>query len=173
MDVEQGNLVIGFRWRRNGPADYPALAVFNELYGGGDTSRLFLNIREERALCYAVGSSVDRYKEVMFVTAGIDFQRREETEEAILAELAELAGGNISSDELETARKNVASAYLQGLDSPSSVCDFRLGQNLLGSGGDLRQYAALADEVKAEDIARIASEMKPELSYFLRRGAEE
>ncbi len=172
MDVEQGNLVIGFRWCRTRPADYPTLAVFNELYGGGEASRLFLNIRENRSLCYAVGSSVERYKEVMFVTAGIDFDKREETEEAILTELRDLAEGNVSRDELETARKNVASAYLQGLDSPASVCDFRLGQNLLGSGGDLRQYAVLAAEVKVEDIARIASEMKPEIAYFLRRGAE-
>ena len=173
MDVEQGNLVIGFRWCRTRPADYPTLAVFNELYGGGEASRLFLNIRENRSLCYAVGSSVERYKEVMFVTAGIDFDKREETEEAILTELRDLAEGNVSRDELETARKNVTSAYLQGLDSPASVCDFRLGQNLLGSGGALRQYAALAAEVRAEDVARIASEMKPELSYFLRGGGEE
>ena len=168
MDVEQGNLVIGFRWHRSGPADYPALAVFNELYGGGDNSRLFLNIREDRALCYAVGSSVERYKEIMFVAAGIDFDKREEAQEAILAELGDLARGNISSVELETARRSVAAAYLQGLDNPASVCEFRLGQNLLGSGGDLRQYAALAAEVQAEDVARIASEMKPQLSYFLR-----
>lgn len=168
MDVEQGNLVIGFRWHRSGPADYPALAVFNELYGGGDNSRLFLNIREDRALCYAVGSSVERYKEIMFVAAGIDFDKREEAQEAILAELGDLARGSISSVELETARRSVAAAYLQGLDNPASVCEFRLGQNLLGSGGDLRQYAALAAEVQAEDVARIASEMKPQLSYFLR-----
>ena len=173
MDVEQGNLVLGFRYKRSGRADYPALAVFNELFGGGDASRLFLELREKRSLCYAVDSGVERYKECMMVTAGIDFDRREETEEAILRELAELARGNISPEELETARRSVSSGYLEGLDSPSAVCAFRLGQNLLGSGGDLRQYAALAAEVRAEDVARIASEMKPELSYFLRGGGEE
>ena len=173
MDVEQGNLVLGFRYRRSGPADHPALAVFNELFGGGEASRLFLKIREDRALCYAVGSSVDRYKETMFVTAGIGFDRREETEEAILAELRQLAKGNISPQELETARRNVSAAYRQGLDSPGAVCAFRLGQNLLGASGDLRQYAALAAEVRAEDVARIASEMDFEFSYFLRGRAEE
>ena len=173
MDVEQGNLVLGFRYKRSGRADYPALAVFNELFGGGDASRLFLELREKRSLCYAVDSGVERYKECMMVTASIDFDRREETEEAILGELAELARGNISPEALETARRSVSSGYLEGLDSPSAVCAFRLGQNLLGSGGDLRQYAALAAEVRAEDVARIASEMKPELSYFLRGGGEE
>ena len=173
MDVEQGNLVLGFRWRRGGGADYPALAVFNELFGGGSASRLFLELREKRALCYAVGSSVDRYKESILVTAGIDARRREEAEEAVLEQLARLAAGDISPRELESARRSVSAGYLQGLDSPSAVCAFRLGQNLLGAGGDLRQYAALASEVSGEDVARIASEMRPELSYFLRGEAAE
>ncbi len=172
MDVEQGNLVLGFRYRRSGKADHPALAVFNELYGGGSASRLFMNVREKRSLCYAVGSGVERYKETMTVTAGIDFDRREETEEAILEELRQLAAGNITAQELESARKSVAAGYLQALDSPASLCAFRLGQDLLGEGGDLRQYAALASEVQAEDVARIAAGMEPELSYFLRRGEE-
>ncbi len=173
LDVEQGNLVLGFRWRRGGEADYPALAVFNELFGGGSASRLFLELREKRALCYAVGSGVERYKETMLVTAGIDAHRREETEAAVLDELARLAAGDISPQELETARRSVSAGYLQALDSPSSICSFRLGQELLGAEGTLRQYAALASEVRGEDVARIASEMQPELSYFLSRGAEE
>ena len=172
MDVEQGNLVLGFRWRRSAGADYPALAVFNEIFGGGSASRLFLNVREKRALCYMIGSGVERFKEAMTVTAGIDFDRREETEEAVFCELRRIAEGDIPPEELETARRSVAAGYLQGLDSPSGVCAFRLGQNLLGAGGGLRQYAALAAEVRAEDVARIASEMQPELSYFLKRGAE-
>ncbi len=172
MDVEQGNLVIGFRYRRSGRADYPALAVFNELYGGGAASRLFLNVREKRSLCYMADSSIDRYKETMFVTAGIDFDRREETEEAVLSELRELAEGRIGREELENARRSVSAAYLQAMDAPAALCFFRLGQDLLGAGGDLRQYAALASEVTADDIARIAGDMVPELSYFLRGEAE-
>ena len=168
VDAEQGQLVLGFRWRRSGPADYPALAVFNELFGGGTGSRLFRNVREKRSLCYQIGSSVERYKEIMFVSAGIDVHRQEETEKAILSELRALAGGAISPEELETARESVKTEYLQGLDSPGTLCAFRLGQNLLGTGGDLRQFAALAEEVTAQDVGRIASEMQPELVYFLR-----
>ena len=173
MEVEQGNLVICFRHRRRGPADYPALSVFNEIFGGGPASRLFLNVREKRSLCYYVGSSVDRFKGAMLVSAGIDFDRQEETEEAIFAELRRLASGDIPADELEAARRSVATNYLRGLDSPSAICSFRLGQSLLGTGGDLRQYAALAAEVRAEDVAAAAAAMEPGLVYFLKRGAEQ
>ena len=171
MEVEQGNLVICFRYRRTGPADYPALSVFNEIFGGGPASRLFLNVREKRSLCYSVGSGVDRFKEAMLVAAGIDFDRQEETEEAVFAELKRLAEGDIPEEELEAARRSVATGYLRGLDSPSAICNFRLGQSLLGAGGDLRQYAALSAEVRAEDVAAIAAAMAPGLVYFLRKGA--
>ncbi len=171
MEVEQGNLVICFRYRRTGPADYPALSVFNEIFGGGPASRLFLNVREKRSLCYSVGSGVDRFKEAMLVAAGIDFDRQEETEEAVFAELKRLAEGDIPEEELEAARRSVATGYLRGLDSPSAICNFRLGQSLLGAGGDLRQYAALSAEVRAEDVAAIAAAMEPGLVYFLRKGA--
>ena len=173
MDVEQGNLVIGFRRHRSGDAAHPALAVFNELFGGGPASRLFLNVREKRSLCYYAGSSIDRYKEVMLVHAGIGFDRREETEEAIFSELTDLAAGHIDPGELETARKGVATGYLSALDNPGAICAFRMGQGLLGAGGDLRQFAGEALQVTAEDVGRVAAEFRPELSYFLRKGASE
>ena len=173
MEVEQGNLVIYFRYRRNGPADYPALSVFNEIFGGGPASRLFLNVREKRSLCYFVGSSVDRFKEAMLVSAGIDSDRLEETEAAVFAELQRLADGDVPAEELEAARRSVAANYLRGLDSPSGICNFRMGQSLLGAGGDLRQYAALASEVTAADVAAAAAAMEPGLVYFLKKGAAE
>ncbi|MBR4656194.1 MAG: insulinase family protein [Oscillospiraceae bacterium] len=173
MDVEQGNLVIGFRRGRKGDANLPALMVFNELFGGGPSSRLFMNVREKRSLCYYVGSSVDQFKESMTVSAGIGFDRAREAEEAILFELERLTAGEIPGEDLATAKKSVASDYLSALDSPIAIGTFRLSQSLLGAGGDLRQFAELVSAVTAEEVARIASEMRPGLVYFLRRGEEE
>ncbi len=172
MDVEQGNLVIGFRRGRKGDAALPALMVFNELFGGGPSSRLFMNVREKRSLCYYVGSSVDQFKESMTVSAGIGFDRAQEAEEAILFELGRLAAGEIPEEDLATAKKSVASDYLSALDSPIAIGTFRLSQSLLGAGGDLRQFSELVSAVTAEEVARIASEMRPDLVYFLRRGEE-
>ena len=55
MDVNQGNLVIGWRLGEcMEDPDFPALYVFNELYGGSPSSKLFLNVREKLSLCYFV-----------------------------------------------------------------------------------------------------------------------
>ena len=96
-----------------------------------------------------------------------------EAEEAILFELERLAAGEIPEEDLATAKKSVASDYLSALDSPIAIGTFRLSQSLLGAGGDLRQFSELVSAVTAEEVALIASEMRPDLVYFLRRGEEE
>ncbi|MEG2118045.1 MAG: insulinase family protein, partial [Clostridia bacterium] len=53
MDVTQGKLTLGFRSpiTLNSP-DYIKFALFNELFGGSSTSKLFMNVREKLSLCY-------------------------------------------------------------------------------------------------------------------------
>ena len=45
------------RHHRNNP-DYYAIEVFNEAFGGGFSSRLFLDIRTKRGLAYSVGGGI-------------------------------------------------------------------------------------------------------------------
>ncbi len=172
-DAEGETLTLGFRCRRSGPADDPALAVFHALFGGGEESRLRRNVQGKLQGCDWADSCVDRFQGVMLVSAGIGAGSGEEAEKDILAELRELAGGRIAAEELDAARKNVAAAYLRALDEPTALCDFRLEQNLLGYGGDLQQYAALAAEVSPEDVMRIAANMSPELVCLLRGRTED
>ncbi len=172
MDVKQGNLAIGFRMTPGGHTDQAALLVFNELFGGGASSRLFRSVREEKSLCYSIGSSVDRFKEIMTVSAGIGFDKREEAEEAIYKELEALQHGEFTPEELETAKRGVAGALKNGLDKQSAICGFNLAQEMLGEVGDLAHFAALSMVVQPEDVQAIAQRMKPELSYFLRKGEQ-
>ena len=61
MDVTQGKLCIGFRCPENTAVEnYPAVIVYNTVFGGSATSKLFENVREKLSLCYYVSSSIDR-----------------------------------------------------------------------------------------------------------------
>ena len=167
-DAERGILTLGFRYHPSASADDPALAVFHALFGGGEDSRLFRSAQEKLATFAWAGSYVDRFQGVMLVSADVGSGSGEEAENAILGELQQFREGKLTPEELEAARKNVADAYLRGLNDPADLCDFLLEQNLLGYGGNLRQYAALATEVRLEDVVRIAGDMVPELSCYLR-----
>ena len=63
MDVTQGKLVIGMRTGITASdPDYPALVLLNSVYGSGVTSKLFVNVREKRSLCYYASSAVEKFK---------------------------------------------------------------------------------------------------------------
>ena len=164
-ELERGYLILGFRYPRRSETEDPTLAVFGQLFGGS-SSRLNRELKDQRSLCRALNSSVDRYTESVTVTAELEAEQREEAEEAILSELRRLSEGEISTEELASARKNAEITYLRRLEDPSALCEFRMGQYLLDAGGDLRQYAALASEVRPEDVAEIASRMRHSLTFF-------
>ncbi len=175
MDVTQGRLVMGFRLDRGDAREeprYAALAVFNALFGGSATSRLFLNVRERLALCYYASSTVDRNKGAMFVSAGIDPDKFEEVHAEILAQLASLANGFIEPWELEAAKRGVISSLLASLDEPMGLEALYLDRAILGSRPGPEEFAALCELVTAEDVAAVAAEAKLTHTYFLTAEAD-
>lgn len=119
MDVTQGKLALGFRtgggciWSE----DYPALLVCNAVYGGTPTSKLFLNVREKLSLCYFASSMLEKFKGIMMVSSGIEFQNYEKAKDEILAQLENCRGGNIEAWELEGAKRSIISGLYATMDA--------------------------------------------------------
>ncbi len=168
MDVTQGRLVMGFRLRKTmeNPS-YAALAVFNALFGGSATSRLFLNVRERLALCYYANSAVDRHKGALFVSAGIDFDKYDEARREILAQLSSIANGFIEPWELEAAKRGVVSSLLASLDDPLGLEGLYLDRAVLGYRARPEELAALCELVTARDVAAVAGDALLTHIYFL------
>ena len=58
-DVKQGKLNMGFRTGTHfTDDDYPALQLFNGLFGGFSHSKLFINVRETASLAYYAASRI-------------------------------------------------------------------------------------------------------------------
>ncbi len=173
MDVSQGNLAIGFRmgnimYRPN----YAAITVFNTIYGGGVTSKLFANVREKLSLCYYASSSVDANKGVMTVSSGIDPAKYEEALAEILAQLDACRNGDISEYEFTSAKNYVAASLRSYNDSPSTMDDFYLGQEIKNLQYGLDEYAGLVELVTLEDVIEIAKSVELDTVYFLKNREE-
>lgn len=173
MDVAQGNLTIGFRmgevmYRPN----YAAMTLFNTIYGGGVTSKLFANVREKLSLCYYASSSVDNNKGIMTVSSGIDPTKYEDALAEILAQLDACRKGDISDKEFEAAKSYVVASLRSYNDSASTMDDFYLGQELKGLTYDLDEYAGLVDMVELADIVEIAKSVELDTVYFLKNRGE-
>ena len=173
MPLQQGKLALGFRTdiTPNDPLA-PALLVANEIYGGSPASKLFLNVREKRSLCYHCSSALDLYKGVIFAGSGIKSANRAVTEEAMLAEFAALQKGQISDVELHAAKKALANNYRTATDNPAALSRFYVGRALSGAYVSLDAWRDQIAAVTRDEVAQAANRIRLGSVYFI-EGTEE
>ncbi len=169
MDVTQGKLSLGFRSGITAcDARYPALLLLNAIYGAGMTSKLFMKIREEQSLCYYANSSLDKFKGVMIVSSGIDFDQYETARDGILHQLELCKRGDITSQEMESARNYLISSLRTGNDSPGRLDDYAIGQAVAGLQGTMEDLAQQLQQVTLDQVMEAANTLRLDTVYFLK-----
>lgn len=171
LDVAQGQLALGFRLGEcMEDPDFAAIRVFNALFGGSASSRLFMNVREKLSLCYYASSGVDVHKGLLRVLSGVDFSRRQQAQDEILAQLENLRS-EVGEQELADAKRSVANGFRTVSDSPAALEAYWAEQALLGMDVTPEEYALLVENVSASDILAVAKGIVCDAVYFL-KGAE-
>lgn len=157
--TEQAHLVLGMRALPMLDPDRYALTVLNQALGGGMSSRLFQEIREERGLAYSVYSYRGAYDEtgLLAVYAGTSPSRVGETLEVVTAELDRLvADGGLPERELEAAKGHLVGSLAMSLETSSSRMR-RIGRSELVEGEvpTLDELVARVEAVTDADVARV------------------
>ena len=174
LDVSQGKLVIGFRLGEcMEEPDVAAIHVFNSAFGSGSTSKLFMNVREKLSLCYYASSIAYQHKGLLLVASGIEFDKFDAARDEIFAQLEAMKSGEISDEEFTSAKRCVASDLRSLTDSQGELEGFYLAQVLDGLDYGPMELAELVEDVKKEDIIRIAQSVECDMIYFLRGLDEE
>jgi predicted Zn-dependent peptidase len=169
LNVTQGKLSIGFRLgEAMAEPDTAAIRVFNGLFGGTVTSKLFMNVREKLSLAYYASSVVDLHKGIMAVSSGIEFDKYDAALNEIFAQLEAIRKGDFSDDELAAVKRSLAGDYRAMEDSPRALEDHYLNQMLIGPGVSPAELAVLTEEVDRNTVIEIASGVKCDAVYFLR-----
>ncbi len=169
LDVTQGKLCMGFRLgTRAGRPDWAAMVVLNSVYGSGVTSKLFVNVREKMSLCYYASASLEKFKGVMVVSSGIEFSQVETAKNAILAELEACRRGEITAEELDSAKKHLISSLRTSMDSPGQLDEYYLGQAISGTSGTIPEFISRVETVTAEDCAACARRITLDTVFFLK-----
>jgi len=145
----QANIVLGarapsYRDERRFVAD-----ILNVVLGEGMSSRLFLELREERALAYDVHSFLTRVADsgTLAISLGCEPKRALVAMRAAVDELERLATDLVPLPELERAKEYARGRLSVQLESTSALCN-HLGQQELLTGEIL-----LADDIAERLIA--------------------
>jgi predicted Zn-dependent peptidase len=99
-----------------------ALRLLSLILGESSSSRLFTELREERGLCYQIGSETCLFHETgaLQISAGLDPDSRAESLETIFRETADLAAHGPRPGELERAKRLSIAQSKLGFESTSA-----------------------------------------------------
>jgi predicted Zn-dependent peptidase len=162
--IEQAQLTAG--WAAPGhhdPAQDAAL-LFTLAAGGGMSSRLFQQVREERGLAYAVSAALQPYLDggLLSVHAATDPAHAAAARDLIGTVLAETAVG-LEQAELDRARAQALAGLLMALEGPQGAADY-LARSLLVHRRFVppaeivaRIEAVTVDEARAAGAAMLAA----------------
>jgi predicted Zn-dependent peptidase len=159
---DQAHVVIGARSYPHGHPDRYAVQLLSTVLGGGMSSRLFTEVREQRGLAYYVFSANNSYADAgtLAAQAGVDLTRIDEAIETIVAELRRAVAEPVPGEELEKARAFAKGRFVLGLESPHATIMFGLRRELLeGRAVEPDEVLAGLDAVTADDVGRVADDI--------------
>jgi hypothetical protein len=159
-DVNQSNIrMVALGTERKNP-DYFAIEVFNEVLGGGFSSRLVQDIRTKRGLAYAVGGGIgttfDHPGVVRFVM-GTKSERTAEAINALYEDVDNLQKNPITDAEIKRAKDSILNSFIFNFDTPDKVLHERMAYEFYGYPLDfLEQYRSGIEKATKEDVNRVA-----------------
>jgi predicted Zn-dependent peptidase len=157
--TEQANVVVGMRALSRGDDDRFALSVLNQVLGGGMSSRLFQEIREQRGLVYAVYSYRSAYLEsgALAVYAGTAPGHTEEVMQLIGDELDRLLQNGVTDHELALAKGHLKGSLALALEDSGGRMN-RIGRSELVHGEvlSISELVERTDAVTRDDVQRVA-----------------
>jgi predicted Zn-dependent peptidase len=161
-DSDQANVCLGFPSYPLAHPDRYALQLLGTVLGTGMSSRLFLEVREQRGLAYYVYALNAAFTDAgtLFSQAGVDLKRAEEAVEVIAAEFRKLADEAVPAEELEKARSLAKGRFVLQTESPNGLITFGLRREVLeGKAAEPTEVLAGLDAVTADDVLRVAQDV--------------
>jgi predicted Zn-dependent peptidase len=168
MDVNQAKLCLGCRTTTTiFSGDYFALAVMNSILGGGTHSKLFNEVREKNSLAYYSYSFIEKFKGLLIIACGIDHNNYEKAKNICIDQIKAIKNGNISSEELFSAKKKLISDLRTITDSQYSLMDYITALRAYGIQYNLEDIISELEKVDIERVVQCAKTIELNAVYFM------
>lgn len=161
-DTEQTQLCLGVPALPYTDPDRYVQILLDSILGGGMSSRLFVEIREKRALAYTVASYLETLHDVgdLVVYAAVDNEQPANCLEGVLHELDRLRQSPVPPAELQKVKEYNKGGLLLSLESSMSVAS-RAGRQelLIDRMIDIDEVIAGIDAVSVGQVQDLAGRL--------------
>jgi predicted Zn-dependent peptidase len=160
--TEQVNLLVGVPALPYTHSGRFVQDVLDSVLGAGMSSRLFVELRENRGLAYSVSSFVKTYAEVgaFGVHAAVDNSRVDETISAIMEELNRIKQEPVTAVELRKVKEYIKGNTMLSLERSSYVAHWGGWQELLlGRIEPMDEVLDKIEAVTAEQVQALANDL--------------
>lgn len=165
--VSQSKLSIGFRV--DSAADERLLfQLMSAVFGGVPSSKLFQNVREKMGLCYYCSSSYQHLSRSLYVDSGVETENLEQAEQEIMEQLALLQQGEITEEELLSAKLALCNSFRSVGDSLGAVESWNLGQVFEEKPFTPEEAAERVMRFTADEVVYAARRVKPAAVFVLK-----
>lgn len=154
-NIEQVHICLGGEGLPLGDERAYTLHLLNNILGGGASSRLFQEIREERGLAYSVYAFQNAYRDTGLAGIYLAASPVAAADALVLAraELERISQHGVSQEELERNKEQLKASLVLGLESTSNRMNhLGKGEMLLGRVLSPDDIVARVESVQVEDI---------------------
>ena len=155
----QARIMVAGRGLPRGHRDSTPLFLANQVLGGSASSRLFLNLREDKGYTYGAYSTMKWYRRDGVILAGADVRSDVAAESVVesLNEMERLRREPPGNRELNRCRAELAGRFIRVLETSDSVADLEVSRRLDGLPEEhYRNYVQRLQRVTPETIQETA-----------------
>lgn len=148
--------------------DYFALQVFNGLFGGFPSSKLFTNVREKESLAYYASSNIDATRGALYIRSGIDKKEADRVIDLVGDQLEAIQAGDFSDEVLRQTKEQLKNGLRQSEDSPSRVINGAYTRKLVETDLDIDQWIQKIDGVSRDEVIQVAKNIELKTIFLLK-----
>lgn len=144
------------------------LPVFNNILGGGTSSRLFSTVREENSLCYFCYSKYEKDDNIIQIVSGIEYQNYDKALKIIIDVINSMK--NIKKEEVATSLNDIISYLIESEDNLNNYVIPTYLQEIYDEVS-VEEKIELIKKVTKEDVEKLFDKIFITDSFFLKGGA--
>ena len=159
--ADQAHLALGFPAPAQRDGDYFAARFFSDIVGGGMSSRLFQQVREERGLAYSVYSQLQPYSDAgLFYVYAATARRESAAAAQLIEDLLASAPASLTQREVERVRTQARAGLLMSIETPWGQAHYLARQlAVYGRLVDPEEVIAELEAVTLEQVAEAGAKM--------------